>query len=38
MYIIKHTFSDKHEAWSIQIFTIETRGSNERTVVTLVSS
>jgi hypothetical protein len=36
MCIIKHTFSDKHDTWSKQMFRIETRGSNEKTVVTLV--
>ena len=37
MCVMKHTFSDKHATWSIKIFRIETTGSNEKNVVTLVS-
>jgi hypothetical protein len=37
MCIIKHNSRDKHETRSIKMFRIETRGSNEKTVVTLVS-
>jgi len=36
MCIIKNTFSDKHETWSIKMLRIETIRSNEKTVVTLV--